>query len=272
MSKKIFRSLMGAAVLAALASALFPGAARAGDPADELFVLSGGRIYVLGETEAASGERFASDDGSAEFWSKGGEAALTVNDREIPRYVLIRGTDADDEIVLTADGANYRMKQVVTASGAKYEAAGDPDTYFWSKGASATLMIGGKRYAGYDAWLPYGGIWIPGEPVPAGVKWRVRSIGGADVIDGSGVTLTFGSDGRLFGKASVNNYSAPWISAGGRLLVSTVISTKMMGPENLARQEHEYLKALQNVKRFRLLGPNELELTTDEGAAIVLER
>lgn len=47
---------------------------------------------------------------------------------------------------MRVDEQAYTLAQVVSASGAKYEAAGDPDTFFWTKGDSATLSVGGRSY------------------------------------------------------------------------------------------------------------------------------
>lgn len=47
---------------------------------------------------------------------------------------------------MQADGKAYTLQQAVSASGAKYETADDPETFFWTKGDSATLSIGGQSY------------------------------------------------------------------------------------------------------------------------------
>jgi membrane-bound inhibitor of C-type lysozyme len=136
---------------------------------DELFVSAGGKDYVLKREDSASGEKrtkyAAKDDPTTFFWSDGKRALLTIGGREYTRYVLLRDLDDGDEFILTADGENYRMKPVVSASGAKYEAVGDPTTIFWSKGASAFLTVKGKDYPGYETWAPNNVIWIA-EPGP----------------------------------------------------------------------------------------------------------
>jgi membrane-bound inhibitor of C-type lysozyme len=50
----------------------------------------------------------------------------------------------DDRTVLTAGGETFNLQPVRAASGAKYEAEGDPATTFWSKGDKATLTIRGQ--------------------------------------------------------------------------------------------------------------------------------
>lgn len=47
---------------------------------------------------------------------------------------------------LTAGGATFELRPAPSASGARYEAVGDPTTWFWHKGGRATLAIKGKTY------------------------------------------------------------------------------------------------------------------------------
>ena len=51
---------------------------------------------------------------------------------------------ANERMTMRAGGEDFSLAQVETASGAKYEAAGDPATWFWSKGESATASVRGK--------------------------------------------------------------------------------------------------------------------------------
>lgn len=51
-----------------------------------------------------------------------------------------------DTLVLEAEGKKHQLLPVKAASGARFEAEGDPDTRFWSKGDRADLIIAGKRY------------------------------------------------------------------------------------------------------------------------------
>jgi heat shock protein HslJ/uncharacterized lipoprotein YbaY/membrane-bound inhibitor of C-type lysozyme len=52
--------------------------------------------------------------------------------------------DGGDVTRLTVDGDRFEMKSVVSASGARYEAAGDPATQLWVKGDRATLTLRGE--------------------------------------------------------------------------------------------------------------------------------
>ncbi len=52
--------------------------------------------------------------------------------------------DGRDVTRLTIDGERHEMNSVVSASGARYEAAGDPTTQLWVKGDRATLTLRGE--------------------------------------------------------------------------------------------------------------------------------
>jgi heat shock protein HslJ/membrane-bound inhibitor of C-type lysozyme len=47
---------------------------------------------------------------------------------------------------LTVGNQAYEMRQAPAASGARFEAAGDPTTSFWNKGRRATLVVKGQAY------------------------------------------------------------------------------------------------------------------------------
>jgi uncharacterized lipoprotein YbaY len=51
-----------------------------------------------------------------------------------------------DTLNLAVGEARYPLRQVVSASGARYEAVDDPTTTFWSKGGRATLVVKGNAY------------------------------------------------------------------------------------------------------------------------------
>ncbi|MDR2174428.1 MAG: MliC family protein [Synergistaceae bacterium] len=131
----------------------------------ELSVSVGGKEYVLKRADSDSGDKYvAENDPATVFWSDGKNAGLTIGGREYSRYVLLRNLPDEDMLLLTVDGENFTMKQVISASGAKYEDIEDPTTVFWSKGKSAMLTIRGKDYPGYETWEPDGVIQLTESP------------------------------------------------------------------------------------------------------------
>jgi heat shock protein HslJ/membrane-bound inhibitor of C-type lysozyme len=51
----------------------------------------------------------------------------------------------DETMTMRAAGEDFALEQVETASGAKYEAAGDATTWFWSKGEVGTASVRGEE-------------------------------------------------------------------------------------------------------------------------------
>ncbi len=51
-----------------------------------------------------------------------------------------------DHLRLTIGDETFEMQQVVSASGARYQALDDPSTRFWSKGENALLEVRGESY------------------------------------------------------------------------------------------------------------------------------
>jgi heat shock protein HslJ len=251
MTRKFFKTLW-LGIISAMILALTAGVVLAAGPSeDELVAFPGGLPCVMKRVAADSGERFeAEGDPSTFFLSDGAAATLSINGRECPKYVLTRSFLGGDEFTLTVDGKNYAMKIAISASGAKYEAEDDPSTTLWGKGNAAFLVVGGQDYLGYDTWRPDGEIWLPDQNFPTEVEWTVASIAGLEVIPDSTVTITFHSDGKLGGRASINNYTSSWIASGYRLIIVDGASTQMAGPPDLMDQEARFLKFLPEIDRF----------------------
>ncbi|MFN3581126.1 MAG: META domain-containing protein [Pseudomonas sp.] len=51
-----------------------------------------------------------------------------------------------ERLMLDAAGSKRELLPVKAASGARFEAEGDPDTHFWSKGSQASLTLDGQEY------------------------------------------------------------------------------------------------------------------------------
>lgn len=82
----------------------------------------------------------------------------------------------DDRAILEAGGERYELARVRTASGAKFEAADDPGTYFWSKGETALVSLAG-------ALLPECAVAVPRPAEPFRARgnepgWHLEIKGG----------------------------------------------------------------------------------------------
>ncbi|KAA5802458.1 lysozyme inhibitor [Alkalicaulis satelles] len=69
---------------------------------------------------------------------------------ELHRFVCgeleVNARFIEDRARLEADSQTIDLIQVEAASGARYEAAGDPLTVFWSQGDEASLTLSGESY------------------------------------------------------------------------------------------------------------------------------
>jgi len=65
-------------------------------------------------------------------------------------------------------------------------------------------------------------------------------------VEGSELTLEFGTDGSVSGNSGVNTFSGTFESTGDTVSITGLASTKMAGEPELMEQETAYLKALQS--------------------------
>jgi heat shock protein HslJ/uncharacterized lipoprotein YbaY len=181
-------------------------------------------------------------------------------------------------MLLTVGGETFEMKPVSSASGAKYEAIGDPTTTFWNKGDQTMISVKGRA-------LPECGRGNPapaqGDPSAAGAssapgkelegaEWVVQDLAGKKPIADSRVTLNF-SGGTVAGKASCNSYTAQFNVTRQVVTVSQPTSTMMMC-EKLMDQEKSFLDILQKTKHYEITPDGALVLRTEDGRTLTAKR
>lgn len=207
---------------------------------------------------------------------------------------------------------SFDLREVISASGAKYEAVGDPTTTYWSKGKNATLVVRGRSY---PECVPAGGAppafrargneppWtldIAADrmtlltdygqkrlevPTPAVERspglsrysassgsTRVESLAAAAVLEGSSVTLAFGEDRRVSGQASCNGFTGEYSLTGEGLSVGQVATTRKACPPPLMQQEEAFLGLLGGVQRFEITPDGRLVLLAADGRKITAKR
>jgi membrane-bound inhibitor of C-type lysozyme/heat shock protein HslJ len=59
------------------------------------------------------------------------------------------GAAPTDTLTAEINGKTYVLERTIAASGEKYETAGDPSTYFWSKGDDSMFRVRGVSYVRY---------------------------------------------------------------------------------------------------------------------------
>jgi heat shock protein HslJ/membrane-bound inhibitor of C-type lysozyme len=177
---------------------------------------------------------------------------------------------------LTVGEARFALRPVEAASGAKYEALGDPSTTFWSRGDRAMLAVKGQGYPEclrVDATAPASRASGKDPAVMLqGGEWGVEDINGAGIVDRSRATLNFGADGNLSGRGSCNLYSGRYTLTGEGLTVSSPASTMMACEPVLMQQESQFHQILSQVRRFRFGPDGALILETGDGRTITARR
>ncbi len=99
---------------------------------------------------------------------------------------LIRVGFAGDALVLDTGPDRLMMQSVPAASGARYEMAGDAETYFWDHGGEALVSIGGTRLA--DCRLSFPAPETPYRARGNEPFWSVTQADGALILSWLGFT------------------------------------------------------------------------------------
>lgn len=112
----------------------------------------------------------------------------------------------------------------------------------------------------------------------ADTKWDVVSYNNGkqavvSLIGGTSITLNFGTDGRVNGNASCNNYMGPFDTSGDILHVGGLATTFMLchKPDGVMAQEMQYLTALQSAQTYEIAG-DMLTIRDNSGAMQVVAK
>ena len=113
---------------------------------------------------------------------------------------------------------------------------------------------------------------VPVPPI-VGKNWTLLTYnngqgGLVSPIAGTQITALFGSDGKLTGTDSCNNYTAPYTVNGSNLQVGAPVLTGMACPEDVMTQVQSYLVALQRSYRYEVAG-NQLTIFDSTGTKLL---
>lgn len=260
---------------------------------------AGGGSFALRQVPAASGAKFEADgDPTTVFWSKGNRAAVTVRGESWPecRTIAIgaqalRAFGNEPGWRLEAYGPNLRFE---TADGGirlsrrlePPEVSGGTTTYTApGAGGALTAVFSDRRCADTMSGMPYpksvtvayqGKVFegCGGDPATLlqGGDWVVEDIARGGIIDRSRVTLLFGADGRVSGRASCNSYTGAYELTGEGLRIGKAATTTMACAPPLMEQERRFLEALAAVRRFEIAPDGALVLVSADGQRIIAAR
>lgn len=162
-------------------------------------------------------------------------------------------------VLLAVRGETFEMRHTISGSGALYEAINDSTTTLWNKGDRTTVTVHGQK-------LPECGDKF--RAILQSEEWVVENIDGTGMIDDSRLTLRFGSDGRVTGRASCNTYTGNYSLTGERIFFTDIAATLKACPPPLMAQEDTFFDVLRNVARFEITSDGTLILHTGDGRTI----
>jgi heat shock protein HslJ len=112
---------------------------------------------------------------------------------------------------------------------------------------------------------------MPPTPL-VGQTFRVVEIGGRATLETPSAELTFGDDGRLTGRATINRVFGPYEIVGDQITFGALGSTMMAGLPDAMDQEHRLLQTLTGPLIIHA-GPADgrVTLLSDGAPALVLE-
>jgi heat shock protein HslJ len=113
-----------------------------------------------------------------------------------------------------------------------------------------------------------------GEPASLlrGAEWTVTRIGTVPVPAEPHVTLEFGADGRVTGKAPCNRFSGRYALTGEGLGITEVAGTRMACPPPVMAQEQDFFAALAAVRGFSIPAAGRLLLQSGDGRDVEARR
>jgi heat shock protein HslJ len=128
---------------------------------------------------------------------------------------------------------------------------------------TVTVLSGGRTLHGCG-----------GEPASLlrGAEWTVTGIGAVPAPAEPRVTLEFGADGRVTGKAPCNRFSGRYALTGEGLAIIDVAGTRMACPAPLMAQEQEFFAALAGVRGFSIPAAGRLLLQSGDGRDVEARR
>lgn len=259
----------------------------------------GGQAFDLRQAVSASGARYeAPGDPTTSFWNVGRRATLVVRGRTFPECVQLderpsafRARGNEPGWLLDIDGD--RLKLDTRYGARRYETATpaaqrtDAFTRYATRvdGRDLTVTAFNRLCRDDMTGMPYphavevvlGGEKLTGcggeaAALLRGADWIVADIAGKPVAAGSRVTLNFGADGRLSGRASCNAFNARYVLTGETLTVSGAAGTLMACPPPLMQQEELFLAVLQATSAFDIGPDGALVLRAADGRTITARR
>lgn len=218
-----------------------------GGQADDSGLLEGKTwraVEIVGLTKVMTAKGSAA---TAKFSAGQVGGSGTVNSWGAP-YTTGPGNSIQVGAIMTTEMAGPPENMAQEA--AYYTALPRAATYQVTETSLTLLDDEGKVLVKYDV--------VPPAPL-TGTVWQTTSYSdgtdGDQPVSSDGViTATFGTDGSLSGKATINEYSTTYTAtADGKMTIDPqIMTTKMAGPPDLMAQEAAYLAALPKTATYTI--------------------
>jgi heat shock protein HslJ len=111
----------------------------------------------------------------------------------------------------------------------------------------------------------------PAVALPGG-EWNVERIEETPLAPRSFIAMTFGTDGRVLGRAACNGWSAGYRVEGRAISFTQGAATLKACLPPLGDQEGRFHRVLSEVRRYEILPDGTLLLLTADGRAIRARR
>jgi heat shock protein HslJ/uncharacterized lipoprotein YbaY len=272
---------------------------RVGFLEDRMRLQLGDRTFDLRQAVSASGARYvALADPTTSFWIKGDRGMLEIAGTPYPECTPVETAKTplrasgnepfwtleltDKRVVLTTDLGETRIDVALTEQellddGRRYRNLiedGDLTISIFDRPcvdsmsgmphpATVEVRLDDRRLEGCG-----------GDPAALlqGPEWVVEDIGGGGIIDRSRVTLSFDTEGRLWGRASCNRYQGEYTLTGETLTLAVSATTMMACAPALMDQERKILDLLPRIRSFRMDPTGALVLEIDGRPALLARR
>jgi heat shock protein HslJ len=156
------------------------------------------------------------------------------------------------------------------------EAMKQAETFIAALNAARTYTFGGEELTLLDADRKAVATFKVVSQALAGTRWKAVNVNNGrgavtSLVNGSEITLAFGTDGRVSGSAGCNRYTGSYTQAGGKLAFGPPAATRMAcpQPDGVMEQEAAFLKALATVATGRVEA-DRLELRSADGALMAM--
>jgi heat shock protein HslJ/uncharacterized lipoprotein YbaY len=272
---------------------------RVGFLEDRMRLQVGDRIFDLRQALSGSGARYvAFADPTTSFWSKGDRGMLEIAGMAYPECIPLETAKTpfrasgnepfwsleltDKRVELNTDLGETRINVALTEQelledGRRYRNLiedGDLVVSILDRPcvdtmsgmphpATVEIQLDDRRLEGCG-----------GDPgtLLQGPEWVVEDIAGGGIIDRSRITLNFGADGRLWGRASCNTYQGEYTLTGETLTLALSATTMMACAPALMDQERKVFDVLGRIRAFELDPTGALILKADDGRTLLARR